>query len=111
MELDERVEHWLFTDWYDTNNSFKIYTSFGDFTLITKRELRMNGKTSWFCIDNLEKEVLEYGEKHHLNLKGLSETISNIHSNGFSYRLSELERVKKTIEEREIEGVEIILYD
>ena len=108
---DTREEFWIFTDWYDCNQSFKIFTSFKDFTLITKRELRVNGKPSWFCIDNLEKEIRDYGIKHNLNLQGINETISSIHSNGQSYRLNDLEWINKTIEERKEKGTEIILVD
>tara|TARA_B110001454_G_C12611274_1_gene388791 strand:+ start:15 stop:401 length:387 start_codon:yes stop_codon:yes gene_type:complete len=109
--LDTREELWICTNWYDCHQSFKVFTSFKDLTLITKRELRVNGKVSWFCIDNLEKEIRDYGIKHNLNLQGINETISSIHSNGQSYRLSDLERINKTIEERKEKGTEIILVD
>ena len=109
--LDTREEFWIFTSWYDCHQSFKIYTSFKDLTIITKRELKVNGKSSWFCIDNLEKEIKDYGIKHNLNLQGVHKTISDIHSNGQSYRLNDLERIKKTIEDRKQKGVFIQLVE
>lgn len=111
LTKDQREEYWLFTDWFNMNNEFKIYTSFEDHTFITGRNLRVDGKQAWFCIDNLFDEIKEYGEKHNLNLKGIGETIKSIHDDGYSHDRKDIEESTKEAELRNKKGIGIVIID
>ena len=82
----KKEERWLFTDWAFGMSSFKIYDSFETFNLITSRTINSGGITNWFNIDNIKREIEEYAKSHpNIKIKGLKETLGDIHSMGFSY--------------------------
>lgn len=76
---------YLFTDWGFGLSNMKIYDSFESFNLITQREISKNGCIQWFNIDNVRREIEEYGVKNNIKLKGLHETLRDINGEGFSY--------------------------
>lgn len=84
--LDNKKEvRYLFTDWGFGLSSVKIYDSYESFNLITQREIDKNGCVQWFNIDNIQREIEEYGIKNNIKFKGLGETLRDINENGFSY--------------------------
>lgn len=84
--IDNKKEvKWLFTDWGFGLSSVSIYDSYESFNLITKREIDKDGCIQWFNIDNIKREIEEYGIKNNIKIKGLGETLATIDENGFSY--------------------------
>lgn len=106
--FNKREKCTLYTNWDSYNTNFKVYTSYSELILISKREFVLNGKEVWFCIDYLKDEILDYGIKNNLKFPNIEQTIEDIHSYGYSYRLKDIEATKKIIEDR---GGEIILLD
>ena len=80
-----KKDRWLFTDWGMGLSSFKIYDSFDTRNLITERTIDQNGRTNWFNIDNIKREIEVYAKDNNVKIKGLNETIQDLRSTGFSY--------------------------
>lgn len=77
--IDNKKEvKWLFTDWGFGLSSVSIYDSYESFNLITKREIDKDGCIQWFNIDNIKREIEEYGIKNNIKIKGLGETLATL---------------------------------
>ena len=79
------TKKYLFTDWGFGLSNMKIYDSYDSFNLITQREISKDGCIRWFNIDNVKREIEEYGIKNNIKFKGLGETLRDIDAEGFSY--------------------------
>ena len=104
---DPMKKVYLYTEWWFLDY-FKIYTSFEDYKLITTRRIIDGDVINMFNIDNVEREIIEYGENNNLNIKGISETISDIKKSAKGYFYTDTCDVSKYEKEFKDKKIKII---